>query len=90
MLNNSAAKPFEDGITTGLCIGYMAGVKETASGWHQATEKQPYCIPEAAESDQLIRVVVKFLENNPAQLHYSAATLVQTAFAEAFPCKEGD
>ena len=74
----------------GLCIGYLAGVQDTARGWQQEAKIQLYCIPEAAKSDQLIRVTVKFLENVPAQLHYSAATLVEAAFVEAFPCKEGN
>ena len=90
MLSNQAANTNQDLISSGLCIGYVGGVQDTARGWHREAKIQLYCIPEAAKSDQLIRVTLKFLENNPAQLHYSAATLVETAFVLAFPCKEGN
>jgi len=88
--NLTGAETFEDGIAGGLCIGYMAGVTETVRIWQQGTEKQTYCLPEAAENNQLIRVTIKYLEDNPAELHKNASLLVQFALIEAFPCIEGN
>jgi len=88
--NPTGAETFGDGTAFGFCLGYMAGVTETARIWQLGTERQAYCLPEAAENDQLIRVTIKYLEDNPAELHKNASLLVQVALVEAFPCKEGN
>jgi len=81
---------YADGLAWGNCVGYLRGVTETARIWQGGTGNQTYCLPEVAETDQLIRVTIKYTEDNPAQLHQNAAALVQLAFMEAFPCKEGN
>ncbi len=83
--NPTGAETFGDGAAFGLCMGYMAGVTETARIWQLGTKRQTFCLPEAAEPDQVIRVTIKYIEDNPAQLHQNAAALVQFAFIEAFP-----
>ena len=79
-----------DVIEHGLCAGYLRGVIDTTRIWHQGTGIQTFCLPEAEEFDQLIRVTIKYLEDNPAQLPYNAAGPLQMAFIEAFPCTEGN
>ncbi|MCA1381269.1 hypothetical protein I6F34_10505 [Bradyrhizobium sp. BRP05] len=49
---------------------------------------KPFCLPETATLKQVKDVVCKWLNQNPAQRHLSGAPLVQTALAEAFPCKK--
>jgi len=73
-------------IEIGICVGYVAGIKDAVSDWQIGTGKQTYCMPEEVSNDQLIRVVVKSLENNPTRLHLRASVTVQRAFIEAFPC----
>jgi hypothetical protein len=46
-----------------------------------------YCIRADADNDQLIRIAVKYLNDNPAKLHNPAGTLVLSAMIDAFPCK---
>jgi len=84
-----------DGIEAGICAGYLVGVTDTVELWDQwvamsGAVKKTHCLPEAAEFDQLAKVVVKYLEDNPAHLHKNASFLVQLAFMEAFPCTEGN
>ena len=81
---------WEDALEDGMCMGYLSGVIETAKIWQLGTGNQSFCLPEAAEPNQLIRVTIKYIEDNPAKLHLYAAALVQFAFIEAFPCKEGN
>ena len=88
--NLDGTKTFEDGVASGVCNGYVGGVRDTARLWQQGTGRQTYCLPEAAKDDQLIRITIKYIEDNPAELYYPAAALVQFAFIEAFPCKEGN
>lgn len=44
-----------------------------------------FCIPEGVTREQLIRVGVKYMEENPAGLHLKASYLLFYAFLEAFP-----
>ncbi len=74
--------------SSGLCVGYTAGVLDTHAQWEQDLNVKTVCKPEAVRTNQLIRVTVKYLENNPDRLHYFAASLVKEAFEEAFPCSE--
>ena len=77
------------GLDFSFCMGFVAGVEAAVHEWQTVTGQQTYCIPEGALLDQLIRVVVKHLENNPEQLHRRASVTVQAAFVDAFPCPEG-
>ncbi len=74
----------------GVCVGYTMGVIDTHKQLYVDLNVQTFCIPEAVHTNQLIRVTVKYLENNPNRLHYLAASLVKEAFEEAFPCSEGN
>jgi hypothetical protein len=48
------------------------------------------CIPSTAKLGQLMRVVTKYLEEHPEQLHLAAAGLVYNALIEAFPCLDAE
>jgi len=70
----------------GLCLGFVSGVRDTA----QAIAKRIFCLPEGVQPQQEVRVVIKYLEDNPAKLHESAAVLVMGALSGAFPCPEAE
>ncbi len=44
------------------------------------------CIPLAVESGQIIDVFVRYLDDNPAQRHQPARSLLYGALLDAFPC----
>jgi hypothetical protein len=69
-----------------FCRGYVAGAVDQMVGLSVQTTTV-YCIPSNADSDQLVRVVLKYLNDNPATLNYPAAALVGKAIIAAFPCK---
>jgi len=50
--------------------------------------KKVVCFPDGMTTGQGARVVVKYLEENPAKLHLSITGLIGSAFMEAFPCTE--
>jgi hypothetical protein len=80
---NSLLSKCEDGdlfFNKGYCTGLIAGVHDTHSG-------KSICKPKTAPLKQLKQVVVKFLQENPDKLHYSAVSLTRFALEEAFPCK---
>lgn len=69
-----------------FCRGYLAGAMDemVALSLHTTTV---YCIPSNADNDQILRVVLKYLKDNPATLNYPAGSLVEKAIIAAFPCK---
>jgi hypothetical protein len=61
----------------GYCTGLVNGV----------TNASPrVCPDEAVTTGQTLRVVVKYLEDHPEELHLDNAVLVEKALAKAFPC----
>lgn len=74
-----------------FCIGYLSGVKNLGSlyaAWIQGTQKKPlFCTPYEVTTGQIIRVVVKFLNDHPERLHEHALFMVVDAMGQAFPCE---
>jgi hypothetical protein len=67
----------------GECVGAIAAIGSYALSFDQGAR---FCPPEEATIDQAIRIVVKFLEQNPARLHLSFFNLAHIAMKEAWPC----
>jgi hypothetical protein len=44
-------------------------------------------VPKGVDPVQLVRVSVKYLSAEPEKLHGSAASLLLSYFAQAFPCE---
>ena len=72
----------------GLCLGFVTGVADMHALYHTAyPETIPlFCKPEGLKVEQAVRVVIRFLETHPEQLHFGAAVLITQALQEAFPC----
>ena len=83
MLKPSDMQEAVDGT---FCRGYVIGVVDglIVAG---AQAETLYCIPNNADSDQLVRIVKEYLDDKPANLNNPAATLVTQAMIDAFPCK---
>jgi Rap1a immunity proteins len=73
----------------GLCLGYIMGVSDMALDYlaFAPNAKRTYCVPSEVHPDQLVMVVKKYLEDNPAQLHLPAGVLTTYALTAAFPCR---
>ena len=63
--------------------------------WHTALTKslgakaEPlllYCVPKDASWPQLIRVLVKWLEENPDKLNLPGYDVIQLAMSKSYPC----
>jgi hypothetical protein len=86
----SAAKLLEDcksfnPLSRAECKGYISGAFDRSEG--RGVANTPYCVPEGVLDTQLIKIVVKHLNEYPELLHYRASTLVADAFVGAFPCE---
>lgn len=71
----------------GECIGFVSGVKNTLMVMSFQT-KTNICWPEEGVSDnQAARITLKYLKENPQDLHEDRTLLVMLSMKEAFPCK---
>jgi hypothetical protein len=75
------------------CIGYIDGFTEGvgmeglyASAKDKNIASVPFCIPEGAEAGQLIRVVLKYIRNNPELAHEHTAVIIVKSLGKAYPC----
>jgi hypothetical protein len=75
-----------DAYDAGVCLGFTSGVRSTIF-MVELPESIRSCTPTKATMSQLARVVVKFLEEHPAQLDGEQTLLTMLALKEAFPCK---
>lgn len=91
------------GLIVGFAYGYDTGRSAGAMvQWNESTDGKAagpeatlavgnsakyYCIPEAVTNGQLLDVVVKFLEGNPATRHLPAQILIWTSLKQSFPCQ---
>jgi hypothetical protein len=70
------------------CAGYVEGIDDVHTafnGWKQIDKN--WYISEGMVTSQLVRVVAKYLQEHPQNLHLEAGGTVANAFIEAFPCE---
>lgn len=68
------------------CLGYIAAMADTFScdsplmgfSWKPSSR---------ITNGQLVKVVTKWMNDHPENLHYSASSLVANALQDAFPCQ---
>jgi Ssp1 endopeptidase immunity protein Rap1a len=83
----------EPAIRSMHCLGYIDGLVDMndiyKSNILKSSSQALICLPKEKRVTvgDLARVVVKYLEDNPGQLHESAAALATVALGKAFPCK---
>ena len=69
------------------CSGYVMGALDQDLLATTAQHEKPrFCWPPNVTSTQVADLVTLFLENNPDQRHYSAASTVLVVTMKAFPC----
>lgn len=67
------------------CTLYVQGVNDALLTATIGTDRDvPYCIPARATPDQLLNVVLNFMERNPGQMHREAPALIASALYEAW------
>jgi hypothetical protein len=73
------------GYLLGFYEGY--GAKAAADKVLGGTPNREVCFPDNLPTDQMVRVVVKYLREHPERLNQAPGLLVVGAFYGAFPCK---
>jgi len=87
-----------DQFGSGICFGYVNGsrgaygisvgaLKYAGAYDNEVTKFLFPCIPGEVQVIQLARILVKYLESHPEELHEDDSYLVHKAFLKAFPCE---
>ena len=67
-------------LLVGFCQGIVFGVFD-------ARKDLSFCPPSKAPLGQGVKILAKYLENNPDKLHLPATVLAELSFKEAWPCQ---
>lgn len=87
---DSSTANFLEAFTYGTCLGRVAGfvqMNEICEAMGVIEKGRGFCRPEAVTHGQVLRVINKYLENNPAELHRRWDLLAYVALRTTFPCK---
>jgi len=83
VIQGSASEHFE----AGYCIGLVSGVVDSES-LNGVTQQKRFCVPiPDVTGTQLAKVVAKYGDDHPEELHLPSIYLVIRALQTAFPCK---
>lgn len=75
-------------VNAGACGGFVQGVSDTIYFLGDELPKEAkFCEPNGTTNTQLVRIVVKYLKDNPKLLNTSKTSLVWSALQDAYPCK---
>jgi len=80
--------------SAGFCRGFIDAVLDMnnlaliTARLNGVKSGSPICIPEGVKMGQVLKVVMKYIDDHPEQLHLPARNLVLDSVANAFPCKE--
>jgi len=70
------------------CYGFVIGIQSAHQNFIVSGEMSPlWCSPHNVGTSQLIRVVTKYLQEHPEDLHFWASSMVLNALKLAFPCE---
>ena len=81
--------PDHEAIESLWCIGYVGGFLDSMSITQSSGGgRQRVCLPQQGVSnEQAIRILVKYLRENPQTLHATGRMSLYIALAKAFPCR---
>ena len=74
-------------IDAGYCYGFVNASWSAMEVDKVLFKDGKYCYAEVVHTQQLVRILVKWLEDHPAKLPEDAYGLVLEAFVDAFPCE---
>jgi hypothetical protein len=88
--DNSIAMDSSQNLEFGICLGFLEGAVNGMDAGMSRTENKAFCLPTARgiSNGQKVRIVVAYLQKNPALLHEDRLALVARAFIDAYPCSD--
>jgi hypothetical protein len=68
------------------CMGLVRGIVDTVMLFKNRVSPGRPCLTTEIKTSQAVRIVVKYLNDHPEQLHHDDSLLVVVALKTAFPC----
>lgn len=88
VLNDHQALTADGAFQRGMCFGAVIAVRQNFdAATHHIKSPGDFCVPEAATNGQLVRVVVKHLNETPRFHRLPASWGILAALKNAFPCQ---
>jgi hypothetical protein len=81
---NISAKSMLEAAEDGFCLGLVNGL--FASGEY-LSEPFRFCRPRNADVGQAVRVLAKYLSDNPGKTNATGSILAVAAFRQTWPCR---
>ncbi len=71
------------------CVKYLSGISDATSTWQAWGNILPMeiCVATGVTFEQLRQVFLKFMRQRPEEWHLAAASLMLSAYQEAWPCQ---
>lgn len=77
-----------DSFAADTCSGFLQGVVSTVGFYSEILKKdEKFCLADNVTNSQIVRIVVKYLKDNPKELNKGRALLAWSALQDAYPCK---
>ena len=74
-------------VDAGFCLGYLNGSRNAIQVF--ADKGNFICLPsKGIDNGQTLRIVMKFMRENPKYLHEDELLMVAMSLKEAFPCNK--
>ena len=82
-----------DSVRNATCLGWVEGFRDGFTVHDEllgVPEKdRMICMPRGVTSAQIVRVMKKYIADNPDKAHRATRFIASVALARAFPCKAG-
>lgn len=78
-----------EALKAGVCIGFIDGWLQLAMMLKPPLVSQElFCPPKGVTNQQVIDIVVKYMNDHPEKLHQPAAQILYDAISDSFPCSK--
>ena len=87
--NKDSARIYRDATCLGWVAGFADGFLVHEELLNVPKKDRMACVPQGVTTIQTVRVIKKYLADNPAKAHRATRYIASLALAGAFPCKAG-
>jgi len=87
--NKDSARIYRDATCLGWVAGFADGFLVHEELLNVPKKDRMACVPQGVTTTQTVRVIKKYLADNPQKAHRPTRYIASIALAGAFPCKAG-
>ena len=92
VVNNKFHVEDDKAYAYGWCMGFVIGIRESNNTFHSRYRSSSgkfmgFCEGGNVSNGQMVRILVKYLNDNPDKLDLYPGALALEAFTNAFPCR---